>query len=846
MEYDNLHQAYSTVCEKYAGNILFQNENITFAETWQRVTRRISFLKSKGHNKGDIIVILAVNSPDWCITYMAITAMGAIALPLDTNLTAQNYRDMLREVSAGAVFISKTFRGIFQDVAVYDIETDPTLTATEKTTETQLAANDIASLLFTSGTTGEPKIVVLTHSNILNVAQVCTELEEYTPNDQTLAMLPLYHVYAFESTFLAPLVTGSAIVFQASLKGPDIIRALAENKITIFPAAPQMWELFFDALLTKIKAQSMAKYHIFRFFLKSAPVFKALGLNFILRKIFAPVHDVFGRQMRFFISGGAPLKKEYFRYYRRMGFYIMEGYGLTETTGPIAIPYYKDAIAGAVGPPIAGNVVKIKNTNADGIGEIWLKGKAVMAGYYKNDEANNQVFDADRFFNTQDLGFVDRRGHIHITGREKNVIVLDSGKNVYPEELELFFRSSPLIAEIAVFGRMIAGRETAYAVIVPAIKGAGSYEAVREAINTLNKSLPSYKALTNFALSADPLPRNSTRKVLIDEVKRLLDQNIYQTDPSAKAVPRNILAPASVREEEIISILSKKLKKEILYANETLADYRIDSLGMIELIVYLEEALGIAIDTEKLNPLMTVEEFLRYLGSCDRQATVNLDEMILRGPLTTKVPIFRNPLSELIIFLVRTISRLCWSFKVINKDRLVPENAIIAVNHQSYLDIPWVLGAMSYKLRKDIYITGKKELSFLRYPFWGSPILFVDRQGNVAPALKAAADVLRSGNSLIIFPEGTRTHDGAVGKFRSGAAYLAFHLGKAIIPVTVTGAFEIMPRNTIVPRFFAGIKGSIIVGDTVNPGDFGSIDALNEHLHNVIVNQKNEENTATK
>jgi 1-acyl-sn-glycerol-3-phosphate acyltransferase len=177
---------------------------------------------------------------------------------------------------------------------------------------------------------------------------------------------------------------------------------------------------------------------------------------------------------------------------------------------------------------------------------------------------------------------------------------------------------------------------------------------------------------------------------------------------------------------------------------------------------------------------------------------------------------------------------------------LVPENAIIAVNHQSYLDIPWVLGAMSYQLRKNIYITGKKELSFLRYIFCGSPILFVDRRGNVAPALKAAADVLRNGNSLIIFPEGTRTNDGAVGKFRSGAAYLAHHLGKTIIPVTVTGAFEIMPRNTIVPSFFAGIKGSIIVGNTINPRDFASIDALNEYLRNIIATQRSEENTAAK
>jgi long-subunit acyl-CoA synthetase (AMP-forming) len=184
-----------------------------------------------------------------------------------------------------------------------------------------------------------------------------------------------------------------------------------------------MWELFFDALAAKLRAQSKAKHRLFMFFLAAAPALTAVGLGFLPRKIFDPVHDVFGRKMRFFISGGAPLKKEYFTYYRTMGFYIMEGYGLTDTTGPIAIPYFKDAAAGSVGPPIAGNAVKIKNAGPDGIGEIWLQGDAVMAGYYRNDQANREAFDDERFFNTQDLGYLDPRGHIHITGRLKNVIV---------------------------------------------------------------------------------------------------------------------------------------------------------------------------------------------------------------------------------------------------------------------------------------------------------------------------------------------------------------------------------------------------------------------------------------
>ncbi len=192
-------------------------------------------------------------------------------------------------------------------------------------------------------------------------------------------------------------------------------------------------ELFFTGLTAKIGVGT-TKYRIFIFFVNHAPLLKALGLGFLVRKIFDPVHAAFGRSHRFFISGGAPLKREYFTYYRNMGFRFIEGYGLSETTGPIAIPYYKNSMAGSVGCPIPGNEVKIRNINEDGIGEIWFRGDAVMKGYYSNEAANRESFDDWGFFNTGDLGRLDRKGNIYVTGRMKNVIVLDSGKKAYPEE----------------------------------------------------------------------------------------------------------------------------------------------------------------------------------------------------------------------------------------------------------------------------------------------------------------------------------------------------------------------------------------------------------------------------
>jgi long-chain acyl-CoA synthetase len=838
MEYANLGAAYRSVCRRHADRILFCNPRITFGDCWRRTEALALFLRSEGYGRGDIIALLAGNSPEWCMAYMAVTAIGAVALPLDTNLPPEQYRAMLRTVEARAAFVSAPFSGIFTDVPVYAVEDEPPAAGGRELPELPLAEGDIASLLFTSGTTGNPKIVSLTHGNILHIALTCTQLEEYTEAEVTLAMLPLYHVYAFESTFMAPLVTGSSIVFQTSLKGPDIIRALAENPITIFPAAPQMWELFFDAMVGKIRAQSRLKYGIFRFFLKAAPLLRSLGLGFVPDRVFGPVHDLFGRHIRFFISGGAPLKKEYFEAYRSMGFHIMEGYGLTETTGPIAIPYYRDAVAGAVGPPIPGNEVRIKAVNADGIGEIWLKGPAVMAGYHRNDEANREAFDADGFFNTLDLGYVDARGHIRITGRKKNVVVLDSGKNVYPEELELHFRTSPLIAEISVFGRKIEGRETVCAVVVPAAGLQDGYRALREEIAELNRGLPPYKALVRFALSADPLPRNSTRKVLVEEVIRRLEGGLYQEEEGGAATPRNRLAPAGDREEEIAALLGERLQAAELLAGETLSDRGIDSLGLIELVVHLEERLGISVDMEKVSPFQRLEDFVRTLAASEGRAGANLDETILRGAVTTPLSTFLNPLAELILLAVRILSKRCWNLRVVHPERLVPDNAIIAANHQSNLDPVWLLSCLPWRQRRRLFLIGKKELSFLRWPLLGSPLLFVDRAGNVVPALKAASDVLRSGASLIIFPEGTRSRNGSRGRFKPGAAYLAWHLGRKLIPVTIEGSFAILPPGKAIPRFCGGLQGSLHVGEPLDPGRFASVEALNDGLREAIEKTK--------
>ncbi len=837
---ENLYTFYRSRCEKYSDCMLFDNA-ITYGRAFELAMARAAFLQKKGYKQNDVIALLAKSSPEWCITYMAITSIGAVVLPLDTSLPPASYPAMLKKVGAKAAFVSAEFKKTLKAIPVFEVDLGKSMGDPSKARPALVKEDHTASLVFTSGTTGNPKIVTLTHRNIFRTAIATSEYLELRPGDVNLCILPLFHVYALDANFIGPFAAGGALVFQPSLKGPDIMKSLAENPITIFPAAPQLWELFMDAIISRVKAQSMNKYRVFMFFLTAAPVLRALGLGFLLKKVFKPVHDIFGASHRFFISGGAPLKRKYAIYYRNMGFTLIEGYGLSETTGPITLPSHKKNVLGSVGKPTPGNFVKIANANDEGIGEVRLKGDSVMPGYYKNPEANRGAFDEEGYFNTGDLGRLDRKGNLFLTGRSKNVIVLDSGKNIYPEELESHYKQSALISEIAVIGKRIDGRETAYAVIVPSKKNDSSYAEIRAELARLSRFLPGYKMIRNFALSFDPLPVNTTRKVLYSEVAKNLDRGLYKTSEDDSVVLQRELAAATPREEMIVQALKRKLKTKTIYASQTFADYNIDSLGLIDLIVFLEGELNITIDSQQVAKLQTMEEFLLYLASCGENTGQSIEERIFRGDIATRPYRFFNPFHHPIIGLFGILSRLFWKLHTVHPERLVFDNNIIIANHESYLDAVWLAAQIPKRFRNDIYATGKKKLSFLRFFFPMFPIIFIDEENSI-PALKASADMLRQGKSLMIFPEGTRSRSGKLGEFRTGAAYLAKNLGKKIIPISINGSYDIYPPHKLIPEFFTKKKGCLVVGETIDPADFKSIDQLNEAMRNAIKQNLYKEN----
>ncbi|GBR77523.1 long-chain-fatty-acid--CoA ligase [Candidatus Termititenax dinenymphae] len=835
-ELRNLYDVYAKKADEKEKHCLFEGK-YSYRQVWNMVKNRALFLKKQGIKTGDSVAILSGNGWEWCATHMAITVLGAVALHLDPNLNAAMWQIMLDRVQPKALFISNDFANEnLRCAKTLDIHADwndkdavlppPSVTF-----------DDIAALIFTSGTTGDPKIVQLTHGNLYFTSKglidgwMAKGIIDGTEN--FLAILPLHHSYGLIANFVGPIVLGSTIFFQPSLKGPDIMKSLAANPIHVFCGVPQLWELFFDGIVSKVKAQSKITYCLFMSVLNTAGVWRKIpGLRKILAKVFEPVHQVIGKEMKVFISGGASLKPTYFKYYTNMGFTIIEGYGLTETTGPALLSVPGQSQRGSVGGPIEGNEVVLRNANADKIGEVWMRGVSVMPGYYNNPAANAQVFDKDGWFNTGDLGFIDELGELHITGRFKNLIILDSGKNVYPEELEAYYQDSPLIEEISVFGYKIKGIETVYAAIVPREKSKDSYQQIKNELDRMNKGLPSYKTIAAFAISFTPLPRNSTKKLVVREIIKELEQGKYQRESGKGPALRPQYKPEAARQKEVLKVLADKLNRKTFYQDQSLLDLEIDSLRLLDLAAHLELNLNIAIDLDKFSNLQNFKEIVEYVAACDeaQRPTDNL----LAGEITRKLKPNRNRWVDFLVGLAAAISRKKWSLEVQNAEFYYEDNCIYAANHQSYLDIMWLLATLPKSLREKTYMLGKKELAFLPWLFGRLPIIFVERQGQALSSLKAGADILRQGGSLIVFPEGTRTLDGNLGEFKIGAALLAHKLGKKIVPITVKGAYEIYPRQRRLPNWKSKQKGELVLHPAIDPQKFKTAEELNQKIKDVI------------
>ncbi len=515
----------------------------TYKEALKKIREIAYYLVATGAKKGDHIAVTGKNSPEWALAYFAISFAGCIIVPLDYSLHIEDMEKILAFGDVDRIFIDgekideidkegKLFKekiSLEPESKGYKYVLDLTGPETELP---KLHAEDTAAMLFTSGTTGTPKGVMLSFSNFMSSTLSSQRLFDVYPTDVFYAILPIHHAYTMTAVLLETVISGASCVFGKRLVTPIMLKELREGKITMLLAVPMLFNKLLAGLMAGVHKQGPFKENLIHFLMGFSGFMKKVFHVNLGKKIFGNMllSKISLDNMRLCICGGGPLPASTFKQFNQLGIDFVQGYGLTETSPIININPIEVYIEESVGIPIPGVEEKIVSPDEDGNGIIYVRGPQVMKGYYKNDEATEEVLSSDGWLNTGDVGHIDSNGFLYLTGRAKSIIVTEGGKNVFPEEIEDKFQLFNEIEQCCIIPYMINKEmktEGIRMVIYPTeayLKEHGMEETSRhmeEVVESVNKDLQSYKKITMVTVVDQPLPMTSTKKVKRFEVVKM-------------------------------------------------------------------------------------------------------------------------------------------------------------------------------------------------------------------------------------------------------------------------------------------------------------------------------------
>jgi long-chain acyl-CoA synthetase len=530
---------------------------LSYGELQEHIHSLGAALLKRGMRKGDRVGLISENRSEWVITYLAVTCSGGVIVPYDILLKGEELGAIVRASGARIIFTSAEYREKVQRAAAGAIDTlvlfDPPapvaasgfallsffdLVEQGRTfvarggdlyATASVAPDDLAALIFTSGTTGTPKGVMLSHRNLVENGDGVQMTTPLGPGDNWIIVLPFHHTYPTSMGIFTPLLSSGMITSVPSMKTNVLIGIMKDTGATCVPAMPLLIEKIYKGILTNVNAKGTAVRILFHVMLAvSGFFFKALHLRLGPLLFKSVARELGVQKLRFFVSGGGPIAKDIIDGMEALGLITYQGYGLTETSPVISTTCPAHNKPGSVGLPLSNVEVRIENPDENGNGEILSRGSNVMLGYYNMPEKTAEVIDADGWLHTGDIGKLDADGYLYITGRLKNIIVTKGGKNIYPEEIENLLTASPLLSEVVVIGKLDeGGGEYPHAVIYPdpdvlAVmakergKGFDDEEVralVRGEIQKCTAGAAVYKIPHTFDVSAEELPKTSTRKV---------------------------------------------------------------------------------------------------------------------------------------------------------------------------------------------------------------------------------------------------------------------------------------------------------------------------------------------
>jgi long-chain acyl-CoA synthetase len=527
----------------------------TYADLRRDSFAAARYLASKGLRPGDRVAVISENRPEWCFSYIATVVSGLVVVPVDSSMDASGLAGILDSSRCSALFFSSAMapkvaealrrvpiavsvefvQGSAPPVFGGSVSWPDALAAAPGTAcddglpaPESISGDSLAVIIYTSGTTGIAKGIMLSHSGVIANVNAAIQSLNVGPEDTFIAVLPLHHTYAATCTFLAALEAGGSITFVERIVPSVILRHVRESRVTFMIGVP----LLFDKIKQGIRSEIDRLNGPAAWFVRSM-----LGLSaFSLRTLRLPAGRFllgFLREkaglgtVRLGVAGGGPLAWDTAWFFETLGLNLVQGYGMSENGPLIAVnlPEYKDNRS--VGLPVKHTEVRIADPGSDGIGEIQVRSPSLMLGYLEAPEATSAALTEDGWLRTGDLGYVDDRGFVFITGRSKNIIVTEGGKNVYPEEIELKFEDSAWIREVLVLGRKVSGVNAGEQVIAVCVPDWDRIDAergsvdrmefasgrIREEARMINKGLPSFMKIVDTVLREEPFEQTSTKKI---------------------------------------------------------------------------------------------------------------------------------------------------------------------------------------------------------------------------------------------------------------------------------------------------------------------------------------------
>jgi len=877
------YQRFQESARKFPDNVALEIqrqqtvERVTFAEL-TRMSESVANWLSARVPRDARVAILAANHPRWVAAYLGIIAAGRTAVPLDTAFHADQVKKLLIDSGASLLFCDvKHLPVAMEAVEGINVGLVMTAAAAERNpttgSEPNFAADldsifaagpadfqpivpaesDLAALLYTSGTTADPKGVMLTHANLVGEANSVLAVIKIDSSDALLGILPMFHVLAQMANLFLPLFNGARVVYLETLNTTELLRALRERDITTFCVVPQFYYLIHEKIFKKLNKRGQLTLRLVRMLMAFNRGLRRVGVN-AGKFFFGEIHATFGPRMRYLVTGGSRFDPAIARDFYSFGIDVLNAYGLTETTGGAFLNPPGHVVFGSVGRPFPGVEAKIVDPKpveegAPPAGEIAIRGAIVMKGYWNRPEATAQVL-RDGWFYTGDLGYFDFRGNLFITGRRKEVIVLANGKNVYPEEIEAHYLQAQYVKEICVMA--LEARpgdptsERLHAVVVPNFerlrerKIVNAKEAVRFEIEALSHKIASTKRLGSYDIWQEDLPRTTTRKLkrfqIEKKVRELQQKGGGDSDTNTEKALTDEEQLWLQREDvkralDIVRESSRNQLDAIRPTHNLELDLGLDSMQRVELLTALEQQLGGEVPESQLAEIYSVRDLVdAILASASRgegqaRAAAPVWSTILSEPATDPDVLAlarHNIFAEVFFFLLGRMIYLFaldrFDLKMRGLENLLEKGPyLLCSNHQSYIDPLVMAGALPWQVFRYTFALGTSDIfgeGLMRRLARWIRVVVLDPDANLVPAMRAGFFGLSQGRILILYPEGERTNDGNPTVFRKGAAILSIHAQAPIVPVAIEGFYKAWPRHKKFPKF---ARLQLVFGKPIQP-----------------------------